>query len=379
MKTHFFLLSLLAASLMLAPMAQAQCKLPGAPTMGPADATFNGYFTQNGPGWTGADGTYSIPMPDGTYLWAWSDSFIGSVDPVTRLRSSYLFGSHNSLTLLNTATGSLTTVGYPANSKSYFVPTIKANWFWVADGFVTQPTPGTYKVNIVLLEWNNKIKLQGASLATMSWPSLTIDSITSIAPLNNTIEWGTRIMQDGGFYYIYGLKDQGTTKQPYLARITDLSLLTNTANWTFWNGRAWTAGESTARPLTGVTGITPEYNVFKATATTGDFYFMTGMDNLNPPYPLWSNITTYYSCTPQGPWTKKTTVFVTPEAGANGCSVGTLVTYNAKAHPEFFDATGILASYNINANNSKDLVCADDYRPKFSRFTIPGLISIYPH
>ncbi len=359
-----------AASL---PAGAASCTLPAAPTMAGADATFNGYFTQNGPGWTGADGTYSMVLPDGTNLWMWSDSYLGTVDPVTRLRSNSLFGAHNSLTILNTLTGSLTTVGYPANTKSYFVPTIKANWFWVADGYTTQPSPGVYKINIVLLEWNNKIKLQGASVATLSWPSLTIDSITSIAGFNKTIEWGTRILQDGGFYYIYGLKDLGATKQPYLARITDLSLITDIANWSFFNGKSWVAGETNARPLGGVAGVTPEYNVFKMTANTGPFYLMTGMDNITPAYPLWSNLTTYYSCNPQGPWSKKTTVFVAPEAGANGCSTGTLVTYNAKAHPEFADATGILASYNINANNSKDLVCADDYRPKFARFVIPGL------
>ncbi len=36
-------------------------------------------------------------------LWMWSDSYIGTVDPTTRLRKSDLFSAHNSLTILNQA------------------------------------------------------------------------------------------------------------------------------------------------------------------------------------------------------------------------------------------------------------------------------------
>jgi hypothetical protein len=41
--------------------------------------------------------------------------------------------------------------------------------------------------------------------------------------------------------------------------------------------------------------------------------------------------------------------------------------------PEFTDSTGILLTYNVNALNSKDLVCANDYIPRFLRITIPGV------
>ena len=55
---------------------------------------------------------------------------------------------------------------------------------------------------------------------------------------------------------------------------------------------------------------------------------------------------------------------------ANG---GTLVTYNPKAHMEFTNSDGILVSYNVNANTGSDLVCADDYKPRFIRMQIPGV------
>ncbi|HYM76943.1 MAG TPA: DUF5005 domain-containing protein [Candidatus Dormibacteraeota bacterium] len=353
-----------------------QCTLPANPSTGTPDSTFDAYVTQNGPGWTGADGTYSVPLPDGTNLWIWSDSYIGTVDPTTRLRKSDIFTAHNSMTILNQATGSWSTVGYPPKTSSYFVPTNRKDWFWVGDAVVVQPTAGTYQIKVMLMEWTGAFKLVGHSLATLSWPGLAITSITPITGLDTSLIWGTKILQVGNFFYIYGLKDPGTnTKTPYIARMTSLNNLTNASKWQFWNAiqSKWLTGEANATAMSGVAAVTPEYSVDQMSYNGGRFYLMAGMDPQNPPFPLWNALTTWYSCSPQGPWSNKTTVYTAPEAGANGCKTGTLVTYNAKAHSEFTDANGILMSYNVNANDGSDLVCADDYKPRFVRVPIPGV------
>ena len=364
---------------LLSLAAFGQCHLPPNPTTGTIDSTFDGYVTQNGPGWTGADGTYSLALPDGTNLWMWSDSYIGTVDPTTRLRKSDIFTAHNSLTILNQSTASWTTVGYPPKTSSYFVPKSTSDWFWVGDGVITQPSTGTYQIKMFLLEWTGAFQLVGHSIATLSWPSLAVVSITPVTGLTTGLEWGTKILQVGNEYYIYGLKDPGTnTKTPYLARTTSINNLTSANKWQFWNAtqRKWLTGESNATAMAGVAAVTPEYSVDQMSYNGGTFYLMTGMDPQNPPFPLWDAVTTWYSCSPQGPWSNKTTVDTTPEAGANGCKVGTLVTYNAKAHSEFTDATGILVSYNVNANDSSDLVCANDYIPRFVRVQIPGVTNV---
>ena len=355
-----------------------QCTLPQNPTPGTIDTTFDGYVTQNGPGWTGADGTYSLPLPDGTNLWMWSDSYIGTVDPTTRLRKSNLFTAHNSLTILNQTTGSWTTVGYPPKTTSYFVPTNSKDWFWVGGGFIVQPKPGTYQIKVMLIEWTGAFKMVGHSVATLSWPSLSILSITRITGLDTSLSWGTKLLQVGNAIYIYGLKDPGTnTKTPYIARMSVIGNLTNASKWQFWNATQgkWLAGESNATAMSGVAAVTPEYSVDPMSYNGGTFYLMAGMDPQNPPFPLWNAVTTWYSCSPQGPWSNKT-VYAAPEAGANGCKTGTLVTYNAKAHTEFTDSDGILMSYNVNANSGSDLICADDYRPRFVRVQIPGVTNV---
>lgn len=374
--THQFfrLLSLL----LFAPAITAQCSLPGAPSQGGPDLAFNGLVTQNGPGWTGGDGTYSSVLPDGSHLWGWSDSYIGTVDPNTRLRQSYFPTSHNSMTIQD-ANNNVTTVGYPPKTDSYFVPANTALEYWMGDAVVVQLSV-VYKIKIMLSEFyvsGTTIKFYGNAVAQLSWPSLAIDSITPLALPDLTIQWGTKIMHDGAYYYIYGIRDPGTAnKLPYLARIGSINDLTNPSKWQFWNAskKRWVNTQASATNLAGVPAITGEYTVNKMQATTGAFYLMTGMDPQNPPYPLWKNVTTYYSCAPQGPWTSRTVVYATPETGTAGCNVGTLFTYDPRAHAEFTNSSGVLVSYNVNANNGQDLICADDYKPRFIRITIPGLI-----
>jgi len=356
----------------------AQCTLPGPPAQGIPDSSLDAFFTQNGPGWTGGDGTYSTVLPDGRVLWGWSDSYIGTVDPTTRLRQSYYPTAHNSLTIQDTSKNTLTTVGYPPNTSSYFVPQITAYEYWMGDGIIGQPSPGVYKVKIMLLEFAPGIHFAGNAVATLSWPSLSIDSIVPVPLPDLTIQWGTKIIHDGSYYYIYGIKQQSgtSTKLPYLARISNINDLANPSKWQYWNASRsrWVNTQASATSLSGVPAITPEYTVNKMNASSGVFYLMTGMDPQNPPYPLWEYVTTYYSCTPQGPWSLRTVVYTTPETGAVGCSVGTLFTYDPRAHVEFTNSSGVLISYNVNANNPLDLICANDYKPRFIRVSIPGLI-----
>lgn len=362
--------------LFLTLSAAAQCTLPGNPSAGTIDSSFDTFFKQNGPGWTGGDSAYSVLLPDGRNLWVWSDSYIGTVNSATRLRKGYLFQAHNSLTIQDQVANTLTTVGYPTNKSSYFKPANQNHWFWVGDSMVYQPSAGVYKIAIFLLEFNKSFAFQGNSVATLSWPSLSVDSIVSVALPDTTIDWGSKLFLDSdGYYYIYGLKDPGSnTKTPYLARTTSVTYLTLPSQWQYWSATSntWVSSQASATPMSGLTAVTPEYTVNKLTATSGPFYLMTTMDPLNPVYPNWKNVTTYYACSPQGPWSNKTTVYTAPEAGAKGCKTGNLVTYNAKAHPEF-TGSGILMTYNVNALVSSDLVCANDYIPRWIRVSIPGV------
>ena len=131
------LIALLAVS--AGPLGAQGCTLPPAPGAAVMDSNFDNLMIQNGPGWTGADSSYTLGLPDGDSLFLWSDSYIGTVDPITRMRSSDLFQAHNSLTVWDPLSGSFTTVGYPPNTSSYFQPKNKSNWFWVGGSLLVEP------------------------------------------------------------------------------------------------------------------------------------------------------------------------------------------------------------------------------------------------
>jgi len=360
-----------------ATLCAQTCQLPPAPGPGTPDAAFDALATQNGPGWTGGDGSYSVLLPDGSDLWMWSDSYIGTVDPLTRLRPGWLFTAHNSLTHSTPGSNTITTLGYPPQTTSHFTPSNPDNWFWQGGGMVVQTAPGVFKVEIMLLEWTGSFSFQGNSVATLSWPALTTDSVVPVTLPGLTIEWGSQLLRAGQYLYLYGIQDPGTwQKLPYVARMSSYSSLANPAAWQYWNAtsKTWVTAQSSATPMAGVPAITNEYSVTRHTTAAGTFYMMTGMETWSPFYPDWKNVVTYYSCTPVGPWTHHTIVYVTPESGAPGCSTGTLYTYDPKDHPEFADASGVLISYNVNASVGQDLVCANDYIPRFIRVPVAGLI-----
>jgi hypothetical protein len=112
-------------------------------------------------------------------------------------------------------------------------------------------------------------------------------------------------MKVGPAIYFYGLKDPGTDKKlAYLARTNSVGGITNPAKWEYWNAtqNEWLAGQSNATPLSGVAAIPPEYSVDPIATGKARFYLMTGMNPLTPPYPLWDAVTTWHSCSPEGPW-----------------------------------------------------------------------------
>src|SRR5688500_6001921 len=65
------------------------------------------YHMRCGPGWTGADATYSVKLPNGNVAWLFSDTFVGRVAPNgSRAQSgSSRFLTGNTMIVQNASTG----------------------------------------------------------------------------------------------------------------------------------------------------------------------------------------------------------------------------------------------------------------------------------
>jgi hypothetical protein len=379
-----------------------------------------------GPGWTGADSTYSIKLPNGDTAFFYSDSYIGEWPSLsgdgsvstnanglrTRVANcgpplcnppTSLFRAHNSVVIRNASTGLLRTLTGPRDafgfSTSYFRPTNTNHWYWMGDSIVVQVnSAGAKKLWTFVLEYDASWTFHGAAIVQMSLPGLTIETIQPLTniPSGHTTVWGVSLWMDGNFgnnyLYVYGKgSTDGTNKRPYVALtnpILGLSGVANTNNWYVWDGNQWALGLSNAAPIIGAANdprnagdsISDEYSVKKIQSSAGMTYLLVAQ-NTKPAYGLWKDIVLYSACNPQGPFSAKQIVYSTPETGATkvlGMNASQhltagMLTYNPHAHPQFTANGNLVISYNVNAGASADLLYADTYRPRFIRVPIMGL------
>ena len=405
--------------------------------VGSPDAIFNAEYTENGPGtgnepsgspgWTGADSTFSVRLPDGDSAFFFSDSYAGQSPPLSgdgtvttnanglRQRApncgpplcnpaTNVFRAHNSIVVQSASTGQLTTLLGPTDSNgfstSYFVPAdagSTGHFYWMGDSTLVQvDNHGTQKLWTFLMEFDANFNYFGSAIAQLSLPSLQIESITSLTnvPSGNVVHWGTSLWLDGSFgnyfLYIYGVQDHGQNGRfPFIALTNPaegVSGIANVNNWFVWNGSKWVTGLTNAVQIVGAPGdpnnagdfVSSEFSVRKIQSSAGTTYLLVAQDTKAVP---WRDIVLYSACNAQGPFSKKQVVYSTPETGSNKVPgmtssqslTGTIVTYNPHAHPEYDNNGKLLISYDLNTTNGADLIYADTYRPKFILVPISGL------
>jgi hypothetical protein len=357
--TTLLLLSLSAAT---PAAAQGSCRvaetLPEPLSAVPAPE-LNALFDLRGPGWTGGDSTYSLPLPDGRVLWLFSDTFLGVVDERGG-RNRFSPMVNNTLVVQDGET--LTTLhgGDPTLPGSFFPsPTGgRDDWYWVYDASIESTAEGD-KLRVFLLHFRRAgggifgFEWQGNALATVSLHDLELEGITPVTA-EGGVSWGAAVMETPTHTYVYGTEDHGDDKYMHLARAPKDGL---TGPWEFWDGAGWSSDPAaSARVLHGVAN---EYSV----APHAGGYVLVTMDTSTTFSP---DLVAYTACDPQGPWENKTLLYRTPETGQ-----GDLITYNAHAHPHLADESGWVVSYNVNSRTLADLYRdASIYRPRFVRVPI---------
>ncbi|MEZ5014364.1 MAG: DUF5005 domain-containing protein [Chitinophagales bacterium] len=335
---------------------EADLQLAGAGvTVKPANK-FTNLFNRYGNGWTGGDASYSVALPDGRSVWMFGDSFLDTVyadytRPFAELvRNSFVVQQGNNLT---------TIVGGTIDDPSALVdtddPTLR--WYWPGDGTVIGDTLYVYMMYFQKTGpggWD--YAYQRTDLVAYSLPAITEISRTTVFTEPH-ITWGTTIMEDGGFNYVYGTEGATLTKYMHVLRYPAGNIH---ATPEYWNGSGWT----TTIPAYNVgrlekqsgfaVDVSAQFAVFYA---AGKYRLVTQHNLFGPDIYSWESIN------PTGPWKQRQTIYVTPETGDEH------FTYNAWVHPEFGTSGYMLLTYNENSNNFLDLFNdARIYRPKFIFF-----------
>jgi hypothetical protein len=306
-----------------------------------SDGALDARWTTWGPGWSGGDGTYSVPLPDGRVAWIFQDSFVGAVRAD---RSRDFAGFVRNAVVLQDGGGELTTLG---TGKTFVETGEDGSWYWPADGTVDGG-----RLRVLLWKFVRKdggggvwdFRYTGAALATFDATSTRVESITPV-PVSGTITWGSAVLEDGGTTYVYGIEDHGIEKNMYVARTTNgLS-----GAWQYWTGADWSSVPSAARYVH--QGVSNQFSVLRR----GDHFLLVSQANTFG-RELWAAA----GSSPTGPWSAPRTFYTTPEWGPRD------FTYNAVAHPEL--GGDLVVSYNVNSHDPNDaLADADHYRPRFVR------------
>ena len=306
---------------------------------------FNTLFTRFGGGWTGADATYSIPLPDGRQLWLFGDTFLGTVNadrsrpPTGLIRNTFVIQDGEELTTLYT--------GSPGNASAFAQPQEPGWWYWPGHGVTRGDT-----LEVVLYGFKNEgggawgFAYASIDVAKYALPDIRLLSIERKV-LDPKINYGACVLEDDGFYYLYGAEKEGLQKYLHVARVPVAEGLAG--EWAYYDGADWVADPGQSKRL--FANVSEQFSIFRH---EGHYYLLTQHHIFG------SQIYIYKADAPTGPFTDPTLVYCTPETG------GDIFTYNAFAHTQFLDRGELLVSYNVNSFEFADVFAnADNYRPYF--------------
>lgn len=315
-----------------------------------ADEDFNRLFTRANGGWTGGDGTLSVPLPDGRSVWFFGDTLLGHVDPDGRrapdtpfIRNCLVVQEGNRLETLHG--------GSAGRPEDFFPSPAEGHWYWPGHGVVSGGR---------LLVFLHRFRAQapelwawewiGTDLATLSLPDLRLEGIRSTAASNGVL-YGVCLLVDGGFIYIFGTRDAAHPKEAHVARAAAGAL---DGRWEYFDGCSWSVRQEDSAPV--LVGVSTQFAVNRV----GSRFVLVSMDGREP----FSNaILVFRAPAPQGPWRDPLPVLRAPEAR------GDVVAYNPFIHPQFTASGRLLVSYNLNHIRDPTALYRDAalYRPRFLR------------
>jgi len=331
------------------------------------DQYFTNFFARDCCGVTGADGLYSVPLPDGRVVWIFGDSFLGTVNPdgsrekrsPVFIRNAMAVQDGDSLrSLYNVIDGWESSLVIPPDAVKGTEFSEDSLWYWPGDGFVENDKLKVFMTGFYQADTGNwGFRWTNANIATFNLPDLKLESIDHFDyPGEVEIHWGHAICDDDPDYtYIYGAGD----KYPYVARAPKGDIL---ANWEFYTGENWVTDSRLAKPMTDFKG-SEQFSVIKI---NGKYVLLTQSGDF-----LASSLYSVTSDQPYAGWSNKKELWkLQPLVPAKD-----LFAYNPVAHPQFTENNELLVSYCVNSFNLDDLFTdASKYRPVFIRVPIDEIL-----
>ena len=344
------------------------------------DHEFQKVFFPDSGSVTGADGIFSIPLPDGSSAFLTGDCFLGYVRNGSRDISTKML--NNTVVIIDAEGKTARSIyrGTYDEPETLFVPEQTGegtHWYWPGHGFVEDTILYMFALHmyndpslVVKSEKSEEeqdkadqmeetmwsFAVAGVDLLRFSLPDFTFLGVDRVEyTYDIDFHLGNCVYTEGNTIYICGTRNEPDGSHIYFAR-THRGNYPYHENWEFFDGEEWVADHHKAAPMKMDIGISEQFNIFRIK----DKYVLLSMAKMT------SDIFTYTSDFPYKGFENKTMVYHTPETDND--TTKQLFTYNALGHPQYIDGYQLLVSYCINSMTVRDVFTnVDNYRARFIR------------
>lgn len=347
------------------------------------------------PGWSGADGVYSLPLSGDerwgsgsgdarTLIW-FGDTFVGGVNADgSRIGGTAMVNNTSALLVGREADASKLQFNVrrdsAGNAVAMIVPKKKKTWYWPMDGVTLRGKTYTYSLRMktgtggVFNFATDGVDLLSARAvdAVPYAGGYTRKALPLYAPAASDKRGETvfgvatlplikpaRLAAPDGYLYVYGLRHDPLNKKLLVARVLPTQI-GQAGAYRFWNGSAWVDQMSAAAPLANRMGA--ELSVIQV--PDGRFMVVYQLDGIS------DQVAVRYAPTPTGPFGAPIVVWKCPEAGLTPNTY----LYGAKAHPHLSAPGELLISYHVNTFDFWENFSAGGaaiYRPRFITLPMP--------
>jgi predicted amidohydrolase len=347
------------------------------------DQHFNELFSPDSGGVTGADGLFSIPLPDGRSVFLTGDCFLGRVVDGRRDVATKMLNNSMIVVSRDRSVAKAEYRGTYDHPESLFKPDVRGenhHWYWPGHGFVSDSILYVFALNMYndpelvvpsekkpdrvdevdkLAENQWSFAVEGIDLLRFSLPDLQYIGSDQVAcTYELEIHFGNSVFMEGKQIFFYGTRNDPDGSHIYVAR-TELGNLPYHKNWEYFDGTAWDRDCHRAEPMKLDISVSEQFSIFRMK----DRYVLLTHNKSTP------DIYTYTSAEPHRGFEHKRFIYHCPEPGTG--TDGRLFAYNAMAHPQYADGDMLLVSYCVNSMRVRDVFeNADFYRGRFIRVPI---------
>jgi hypothetical protein len=355
------------------------------------DEKFKSLFYSDYGGISGADGLFSILLPDGSSVFLLGDCFVGKVKEGVRDSNSIMLRNAFNLIDNNKTKAKAIIRGTSDNPLTFMEPVNEKGdstyrWYWPGHGFVKNDTIYIFALSMVndssvalqsgntassdnesneIAETIFSFRISHIDLLSFTFPEfkhIETHKVEVDYPVNQ-IDFGNCIMIDKGYIYIYGTKNSPGKAKIHIARIPFSNRLFY-KDWEYYTGTKWEKNINRSEPLDIDISVSEQFSIFRYK----NKYILLTQERAG------TDIYSYISDYPNQDFHNKKLIYHTMESESDSTKM--ILTYNALAHAQYIENDQLLVSYCVNSFRVRDIFDnVEAYRARFLRVPMQLILS----